>query len=319
MNATHVFLALAALAAGPAEAGGGRLLFTDTAAHRVTVVSATGVPLAQIPTGVGPRGMVEHDGLLYVADGGTERAPGSSVTVVDLARLVAVRTLAPCEGCAPRDVAFDERGSLWIAAQAPPALIEARPPFARAARSAALDGAPARLVAAGGARLAVGVTAGAGLTLFDTTTRTASTVDLGGAAALVAARPHADEVWTALAPAGRLAITGAPGAAPRTLTVPAFPQDLAFTADGRFALLTAARDRVLVVFDAAAGREAGRLSFESAPRNLAPSPDGSQVAVFLPEAERIAIVSVGDGRTPKVVTSFAVEGAPAALLWVRDP
>ncbi len=320
MNATRVLLVLAALvAARPATAAGGRLVLADTAAHRVTVVSAAGVPLAQIPTGVGPRGMTVHGGLLYVADGGTERAPGSSVTVIDLARLAALRTLAPCEGCAPRDLAFDERGSLWIAALVPPALIEARPPYLHATRSTALDVAPVRLVAAGGTRLALGATAGTGLTVFDTASRVTSAVDLGAAAALVAARPHSAEVWCALAPAGRLAINGAPGTAPRTLAVPAFPQDLAFTPDGRLALLTAARDRVLLVLDATTGRELGRTVFTSAPRDLAPAPDGTAVAVFLPEEERVAIVALGDGRTPRVAAGFAVEGSPAAMLWVPDP
>lgn len=312
-----VFVAAQAWAAAPP---GGRLFVSEAELHQVEVYAPTGEMLRRIPTGVGPRGMAAYGGKLFVADYGVERAPGSSVSIADLQSLQAERTVLLCEACGPRALTFDERGVLWVSAEAPPCLIETPPPYDRAGRVFPLEeGAPAQVaVAAGGSFVAASLSGAARIRVLDGPERRAVSLEVGSAPERLAPRPGVAEVWSTTGPEGWLAVVRPPapsGSRWDRRRSPAFPQDLAFTPDGGRLLVTAGRDRALVMLDPATGGEITRLPFGSPPKQVVVSPDGRGAAVFLPAEEQVAVVQLGD-RSLTVLRTFPVPASVVELLWL---
>ncbi len=313
-------LACAGLALATPASGDGRLFVGEWDLHQVEVYTPAGELLKQIPTGIGPRGLAVQGGKLFVADEGLERAPGSSLTIIDLQSLAAERTLFLCEACGPRGLAFDAQGVLWVAAAAPPSLIEVRPPYSRRGRTFSVnEGPPGEVAAAADGAFVAGALSGAGrVRLLVGAARRAATLEVGSAPARLASRPGAAEVWATTGPEAGVAVIRVPatGAARADrLAAPAFPQDIAFTPDGGRALVTGARDRVLVLLDSSSGRELSRLTFDSAPQQIAVSPDGRQAAVFLPAEEKIAVVQL-TGASLTRGTTFAIPAGVVELLWL---
>ncbi len=324
LAATLVFaLAGAALAQAPAGApaasSAGRIVITDPEHHRVRVLDpASGAVLATIPTGIGPRGFAVQGRRLAVADRGTERVPGSSVTVIALDRLVAAETLLVCEACAPSALVIDG-DTTWGVAQNPPQWLELRGGVTP--RSTSIEGPVPLRVFAAGSRWLAAASRGPALLLYDRAERRASALEVGPSAEVVAVRPGTAEVWVALAPEGRLVVVDLAGATPATRAagpLVAWPQDMAFAADGRILCVSAGRDRSLVLFDTTTLREAGRLRFGSAPHNVAVAPNGHQVAVFLPEEGRAVVVDVSDPHAPRETASLPLDADVIEWQWIAS-
>lgn len=295
-----------------AAVAAGALAVVDADRHEVLFVGLDGRVAASAPTGVGPRAAAVREGALFVADRGTERAPGSSVSVIDLGTRTARRTIAVCDGCGPAALAFAPDGTLWIAAQAQPALLALSPPYERV-RATPLDDAPASVVAAGfGA--AAGL-AGRDVATLERPGATPRRAGIAGAPEVLAARPGGSEVFTAAGAEGALVALDLAAARPaRRLPAPAFVQDLAF-ARADTLLVACGRDRILVALDPETGRERARVGFASAPRRIAVAADGARAAVTLPEEGRVALVAIGDDAL-RVTGAFDLDAEAAALVWI---
>jgi DNA-binding beta-propeller fold protein YncE len=125
-------------------------------------------------------------------------------------------------------------------------------------------------------------------------------------------------VWATVGPEAWVAVVRAPSAEGTRIerrAAPAFPQDLAFTPDGRRLLVTGARDKELVLIDPETGRELSRLRFGSPPRTLAVSPDGQRAAVFLPQEGQVVIVRLTDGSAPARESAIPIPAAVVEMLW----
>ncbi len=295
----------------------GTLVLLDGGAPQVLFVdAATGATRGTAPTGLGPRAVAAQGGRLYVANRGTERTPGSSVTVIDAAARRAERTLPVCDGCGPAALAFDEGGTLWIAAQADPALLALAPPYGRP-RVTRLDDAPAS-VAAAGDPVAAGL-AGRDVAVLAPAAATTRRLGVAVAPALLVRRPGTAEVWTAAGaePALVAIDLSRDGSAARVShRAPAFVQDLAFLPDGSGVLVAGGRDRMVVLLETSGGRERARIAFASAPRRISVSPDGRFAAVLLPEEGRVALVALGAGAL-RPAGGFEVEIDVAGWTWLE--
>lgn len=310
--------ALLIVASPPLLAAEGRIVASMLDRTEVVFFTPAGEIVGRAPTAHGPRGLAFHDGKVYVAARGVADIPGSTIAEIDAARMVKLRDITVCARCAPRALAFDAAGTLWMTGQAHQAVYLLRPPYEEPLGSVVVAwGWPTDIVPlAGREAVAVGFR---GTPQGAIIHRSRSTpVDLGPVPEFVAARPGSAEAWFALNPAGQLAIVAVPEegepAAERLGKVP-FPQAIAFTPDGLRALITSAGEKALIVFDAATREEAGRLAFETAPRDVVSSPDGARAAVYFPETKRIAIVRL-DGEGPVRETEFALPGIPGDLLWI---
>ena len=306
--------AAAAAATGPP----GRIVVSLLDRAEVVFLAPAGQVVGRAPTAHGPRGLALHAGRLYAAARGVEDIPGSTIAEIDAAQMLKLRDISACARCAPRALAFDANGTMWLSAQAHNAVYIMRPPYDAPLGSIVVAwGWPTQIVSLAG-REAVAVafrgTASAGV--LDT--KHATPIELGPTPEVVAARPGSAEAWFALNPAGQLAAVtlpeGGTPAAERFGQVP-FPQGIAFTPDGRRALVTSGGAKALLVFDAATRAESGRLAFESAPREVTVSPDGTRAALYFPETKRIAIVRL-DGPAPARENEFTLSGTPGDLLWI---
>ena len=306
-------------APAPAPSGAsGRLAVSMLDRAEVVFFDTAGQIVGRAPTAHGPRGLALFDGKLYAAARGVEDIPGSTIAEIDAVRMLKLRDISACARCAPRALAFDANGTMWMSAQAHNAVYVMRPPYEAPLGSVVVAwGWPTQLVALSGREaVAVAFRGTSSAAVLDT--RRATPVEIGPTPEVVAARPGVAEAWYALNPAGQLASVrlpeeGAP-AVERFGQVP-FPQGIAFTTNGRYALVTSGGARALVVFDAASRAETARLVFETAPREIAISPDGTRAALYFPETKRVAIVRI-DGPAPARESEFSLSGTPGDLIWI---
>jgi YVTN family beta-propeller protein len=322
-NLLTLAVALAASAPVPfaaSEAPAGRLVgpLLDQAA--VVFWRPAGTVLGRVETGEGPRVLAIRGGQLFVANRGLERTPGSTITVVDLATMRKVRDISACAGCAPRGLAFDDRGTLWMTGQAHRAVYRIDAPYEAPAASVLADwGWPTEIaLAAGSGRLGVGLRGSPVAALVDVSSMTTSRLDVGPVPEALAARPGAPELWFALNPSGQLAVVDLKTPAKPDITrfgsVP-YPQDIAFTPDGKTVLVTSAKDNALHVIDAASREERAAIALGAAPREVAVSPDGAHAAVFLPEPREIVVVALAGGEGGPLA-HIAAGGMISDLLWI---
>ncbi|MCU0229840.1 MAG: hypothetical protein MUC67_00535 [Acidobacteria bacterium] len=308
----------AVAAARPESRASGRIAVSLLDRTEVIFLDPAGQIVGRAPTAHGPRGMALHAGRIYVAARGVEDVPGSTIAEIDADTMLKLRDISACARCAPRAVAVDAKGTMWLSAQAHNAVYVLKPPYEAPLGSIVVAwGWPTEIEALSG-REAVAVAFRGTPTAAVIDVGRATPVELGPTPEFVAARPGSAEAWYALNPSGQLAAVtlpegGAP-AAERFGQVP-FPQGIAFTPDGRRALVTSGGAKALIVFDASSRLETGRLVFDSAPRDVAVSPDGSRALLYFPEAKKVAIVRL-EGAALAREREFPLAGAPGDFLWI---
>lgn len=278
-----------------------RLVLADAERHEVVFLAADGSIAGRAPTGPAPGALALDRGRLLVAAGGTERAPGSTVTLVDPATMTAQRTLFACEACAPRGLAVDPGGTLWLAAERPASLVAVRAPWSRPGHAFTVDGGvPSALAITPAGLIAATLAGGSDVVIFDPAARTARRVPVGPVPQGIAVRPGHDEVVTIVAPEGRIVtIDAATAGAGAGRPGPAYPAGFAFTPDGRRLLVLGGKDKILAVLDAESGRETSRVRFDESPVRLAVSPDGVTAAVGLASGTIELLKLTDDGRTAR--------------------
>lgn len=315
LRSALVLLSSSVLAAG-AE---GRVAACLLDLKQVAVWDAGGTLVARIPVGAGPRGLAWRDGRLFVANRGEDKSPGSTISIIRSDTLEVLEQPEVCAGCAPRGLTFDSRGVLWITGQAHQAVYKVEPPYREPAASVVVSwGWPTEIALGPGPLLTVGFRGGQAVALIDPVAFRSTRLDLGPVPEVLAARPGSGEVWAAMNPAGQIAVLRDTSSGPSAerWTGPAFPQDLAFTADGNRLLVTAGSAQALIVFDATTRRETGRLVFDSPPREIAVAPGGGRAVVHLPENKQLVFVTLsGEGRVVRE-KSVSVPGVISDLLWI---
>ena len=297
----------------------GRIFVTLARGHRVDVFEPDGSLLASLPTGISPRGMAALDGKLYVANRGLDRAPGSSITRIDLATLTPEVTLLACEGCAPYSLLFDAKNRLWMSAQAHRAVYRLDPPYTSPAGSVLASwGWPTELASMGDGDLLVGIRGADEVGILDEEGMSIQRLGIGPAPSSVFSRPGKKEGWIATNPMSALHSVSGEGKeyTEEKFVTPGFLGDGVFTPDGRFVLVCSGEAKAILIYDPETGEERGRLVISPAPRRIVMAPDGKYVAVSLDGNAEIAVVDITDLEHPVLETSFTVEGKIGGLLWL---
>ncbi len=305
-----------------ADSGDGRLFLSNSTRNRVDVYTPNGSHLAGIPVGVNPRGMATRDGRLYVANRGASRAPGSSITVVDLEHLAPLETLTACEGCAPYWITFDPEGKLWFTSQKDRSIYVTSPPYqVPEANILLMWGWPTEVAPMGESGfLVVGMRDSSDFAVVNTATRKTTRLTLGPTPSSVFSRPGHEEGWVAADNMGFLSQVTLEGETPQpkndSFKAINFIVDAVFSADGSRIFVSSAKPMALAVFDADTRKLVGHTEFETPPGSIALSPSGEQVAVVFAAEKSVGIVDVSEPETPELVRSFPVGENTWHMLWL---
>lgn len=325
LAAAGVGAALAAEPAAESSAVGSMLAISFPERHEVGLFDVDGTRLARIPTGLSPRGMAAREGKLYVANRGRNESPGSSLTVIDLKELRAVRTIYACMACAPYDLTFDLEGTLWFTGQADRTVYRMTAPYADGPEGSTVvawgwPGDVARVEGMG--QLAVSMRGTQQMALVDARTKRAERLQVGLTPVTVASRPGRPEVWVALHPMGKLNRVTVHGDAGdptmELIDVEDFISAFAFLPDGGRLLLAAGQAPSLSLIDAESGKALTRMPLSSRGAAVVPSPDGSRAAVLLPGEGRVLLAAISPDGELSEESTFEVEGKPLRMEWLAE-
>ena len=286
-RAALVALALAAAAplAVQPPAPAGTLVVSNMNDHTATLIdAATGRVRATLPTGEGPHEVaISHDGrLALVSNYGVRGRPGSSITVIDVARAAVARTLTLAGFQRPHGMAFLP-GDTLVAVTSE----------------------------AGQALLTVDVRDGRVTDTLPT---------LGRASHMVALTAAGDRAYTANIADHTVSAIDMSGAdSARVIPVGHLPEGIAVAPDGSSLWVGSNRDSVVLVLDPRRGVATDTLRGFGLPYRIAISPDGRLAVISDPMRAEIRVVSVPD-RAPRftiavpsdsLVPTAEVPGSPS--------
>lgn len=271
LAATAILTAAACASSGqrsrPAAMADYLLVLNKGAATAALMDPATGATLATMPTGNGPHEVaVSPDGrTAVVTNYGTNEAPGSTLTVLDLTTRSAAATIELAPYSRPHGVAWLPDGQLVAVTLEADSLV------------ALVDVANRRLdgtvrtgqrtshllrVSNDGAYAYVANIGSGSVTMIDLVGRyVLRTTPTGAGAEGLALTPDGAELWVANRSANTVTVLDAQTLAPRdTLQSADFPIRVAFTPDGETALVTNARSGELRFFDVRTGLPDGLIA-----------------------------------------------------------
>ena len=269
------------------RAPAGTLVVSNMNDHTATILdAATGRVLATLPTGEGPHEVaVSHDGRwAVVSNYGVRGKPGSSLTVVDVARAAVARTLPLVGHQRPHGVAFlpgDTLVAVTSESSQAVLLVDVRDGRVAAARATS-----------------------------------------GRASHMLAVPARGDRAYTANiadATISAVDLLGDGGGAARVTPVGRAPEGIAVTPDGRSVWVGSNRDSTVLVLDARTGVAADTLRGFGMPYRIAVSPDGRLAVISDPVKGEVRIVSVADRKdrytiavpADSLVVTAEVPGSPS--------
>lgn len=304
----------------------GTLIVTNKGPATATIVDvATGATLKTLPTGNGPHEIVvSRDGrTAVVTDYGTGPAPGSTLTVVDVAGLSVARTIPLGTYTRPHGIVFLPGDSLVaVTSEAARAVVVVHVRTGEIVKVAATEKNGSHMVgvAADGVRAWTG----------DMGSNTVTELDLREGRAVrsiaVPTTPEAinvtadgSEAWVGSNATGRVSVVDARSGTVTTVAEGlAWPYRVLFSPDSRLAFIPDYRGEELRFLDRATKQELGRLPLKGAgPQGITITPDGRHLLLSLSAQARVAIIDVASrsvlghlavGETPDGVayTTFVV-------------
>jgi YVTN family beta-propeller protein len=304
----------AALLGAPALAADGAnlLLVANKSAHNVSVLDlGTGKTLATIPTGHGPHEVaVSADGsLALVTNYGERSKPGSSLTVIDVAKRAAVRTIDLGKHRRPHGVVFfgdGHRAAVTTEDSRSVLVVDAGSGRIERAVETGQDVSHMVALAPDASHAYVANIGSGSLTVIDLKAgKVVKQVATGEGAEGVAVTPDGREIWVSNRAANTLSVVDARSLdVVATLPSPGYPIRAVLTPDGRHALVSNARSAELAIFDVKARKELKRLKLleddkgmvsqlfgaGSFPVGIAVSTDGRRAFVAITGGDRIAVV-----------------------------
>ena len=291
-------------------ASGGR----DVHVHDATSLSR----LASVRVGGGPHEIaVSADGRrAFVADAGSPREPGATITVIDVATRKAERTIPLPAGCKPHDLRVSRDGTrIWSTCAPAPRVVEIDAASGRVTGTwdTGRDGGWMLIVTPDERKIYVANLEGRSLSVVERSTGVVRTIALDGGAMGMDLSPDGRELWVGGFDADRIWVIDA-GTDRIAATI-----DNAFKAPGRIRFVPGTR-RVLVqhsgnklsVLDAGTRREEAALDLGDGAKCLAVTPDGRRAYVGHPAANAVSVV---DLQALKVVERFDAGPAPDGVAW----
>lgn len=267
----RAFTAVAlALLAPPLSAA--TLLVANKSDHTIDLIDLeSGKSTARLETGRAPHEVaVSPDrSRAVVANYGDRSAAGSTLTVLDLRAARVEKTIELPAGSRPHGVAWIDGSRVAVTAEGTASLLVVDVPKGAVAASVGTGAEVSHMVALHGGRAFVANIGSGSVTVVDLAKGVKiRDVVTGAGAEGIAVRPGTAEVWVTNRAADTLSIVDAETLEVKaSLPAPGFPIRIAFTPDGRSALVSAARTGEVALFDAGARKEVRRrkLDLQNAP------------------------------------------------------
>ena len=249
-----------------AAADSGTLLVLNKSDNTVSLIDlATKTAVATIPTGAGPHEVaVSSNGkLAVIANYGTQQAPGSSLTVIDVAGKKTLKTIDLGEYRRPHGIEWLRGNEIVVTAEGNKALLIVDIESGKVAAAVTTDQNVSHMVVlARRSHKAFVANIGSGsVTVVDLKTRQKiSDIVTGAGAEGIDISPDEKEVWVTNRAANTVSVIDV-----NTLKIIAtleskdFPIRVKFAPGGRFVLVSNARSGDVAVFDAVTRKEARRI------------------------------------------------------------
>ncbi len=334
MRATVLGALLAAFIAWPASCE--TLLVANKSDATVDFLDpASGEKRATLPTGEAPHEIaVSPDGrTAVISNYGSRQAPGSTLTVVDIAAAEVTRTIGLGRHSRPHGLAWLSNEALAVTAEGSAHLLVIEPLSGRIRAEVETAQQISHMVAVTEGRAFVANLGSGTVTVVDLTSG-AKLADIatGDGAEGIDVAPDGSEVWVANRAADTLSVID-PASLEILATVPCpgFPIRVRLTPDGSRVLVSAARSGEVVVFDRAKRRELVRKQLDLStvegfedrlfgdrfgdspvPVGLVVSPDGRTAWVAATQADAVVVV----GTENLVVKGLLTAGRePDGMAW----
>lgn len=279
----------------------GTLVITNKTPGTATIVDvATGTTLATLPTGHGPHEIViSSDGrTAVVTDYGTGPAPGSTLTVIDVAGLRVARTLPLGTYTRPHGIVFlpgDSLVAVTSSATRAVVLVHVRSGAIVKAVSTGQNGSHMVGVAADGVRAWTGNIGSNTVTELDLRTGLAvRSIEVPAQPEAINVTADGSEAWVGSNATGRVSVVDTrTGSVVTAAEGFGWPYRVLFSPDSRLAFIPDFRGEELRFLDRASRTELGRIALAGAgPQGIAITPDGRYLLLSLSREARVAIIDV---------------------------
>lgn len=321
MKIAALMMVAATLFAAPGRAG--TLLVANKSDDTLDLIDlATKRSRARLNTGHAPHEIaVSPDGRTAVVTNYGDRAnPGSTLTVVDLAGSKVARTIELGTYRRPHGVAWLDTKRVAVTAEGSGHLLVVDVRAGTISAAFATGAEVSHMVAVAGSRAFVANIGSGSVTVIDLSGKKARVAIATGAGAEgIAVRPKSREVWVTNREADTLSVIDAKTLEVKTtIAAKGFPIRIAFTPDGRRAIVSAASSGEVILVDTE-----GRSEIRRAALDLGNAPDAAQRLFgerFGKSPVPVGIVMAADGKTAFVAAtqSDAVAVIDTATLEVRD-
>ena len=300
------------------------MIVTNKEPSTATLVDvASGATLATLPTGNGPHEIaISRDGrTAVITDYGTGPAPGSSLTIIDVAALRVVRTLPLGDYRRPHGIVFlpgDSLVAVTVEASRAVLMVNVRTMQVVKEVRTEKNGSHMVGVAADGIRAWTGDVGSNTVTQLDLATgRALRSIDVPAQPEAISVTPDGSEAWVGSNATGRVSVVDTrTGSVTTAAEGFGWPYRVLFTPDARTVLLPDYRGESLRFVERASRRELGRMEFtRGGPQGITVTGDGRTAllslsatgkVVAIDVARRVVIGELTVGQTPDGVVYSAV-------------
>jgi YVTN family beta-propeller protein len=298
-------LLVLAFAASALAAKPGTLIVLNKADNTASLLDlATKKSIATIPTGTGPHEVaVSPDGkMAVVTNYGSQAAPGSTLTVIDVAARKSLRTIDLEKYRRPHGAAWLRGNEVAVTTEGTKTLliVDVAAGKVTAAIDTDQDGSHMVALAPTHERAFVANIGSGSVTAIDLEEqRRIANIPTGAGTEGIAISPDQREVWATNRGGDTVSIIEVASLrVVATLPSASFPIRVKFTGDGKHALVSNAQSAAVAVFDATTRRELRRISMRSkadqygAPIGILTVPALSQAFIAMPNLDEVAVIDL---------------------------